>query len=276
MNIFEEVCSMRKRGEDGVLITVVDKAGAGPAVVGKKLLVRKDSVTIGTVGGGDLEHVAVKKAQELLQTKENFIETYDFSGKDSVGDAVKLNMVCGGTATLYYEYIGPMPTVYIFGVGHVGKRLAMLLKQLDYSIVLVDDRESIIPEELKDEQFYFGDYTDVINKLNFKDESFVIISAYSHEIEYQVLKALYQKGCNAKYIGILASAKKADYMLRKLEKELLYEVDFSNIYAPIGLDIGGKSPEEVALSIAAELQALRHGKKGHKHMTFLWSREKNI
>ncbi|MDF2519667.1 MAG: uncharacterized protein K0R84_295 [Clostridia bacterium] len=271
MNIFEEVCEMKKRGEAGVLITVVEKAGDGPSAVGKKLLLVRSGKTTGTVGGGELELMAVEKAKELMKEKKSQLQSYDFSNKQSAENSISLNMLCGGKVTLFFEYIAAAPTVYIFGMGHVGRHLASLLCELDYNLVLTDDRENLDIEQYKNYRSYRGDYAEIIDSMDFADESYIVVCAYSHEIEYQVLKALYNKGCTTKYIGLLASKNKAEQILSRLEEELGYQPDFSMLYAPIGLDIGGKAPEEAAMSIAAELQAIRYGRMGNKHMTLQWA-----
>lgn len=269
MNIFEEVCRMKKAGETGVLVVVVEKTGDGPSAVGKKLLVERNGRVVGTVGGGDLEMMAVQKARELIEAKKSFMQSYDFTNQQESDESISLNMVCGGSVKLYFEYIAAVPTAYIFGMGHVGKNLAALLKKLDYNLVLIDDREALDTDEYED--FRLGDYSEIIKDLDFAEESYFVVCSYSHEIEFDVMKALYEKGFNAKYIGLLASKNKAEQILSKLEQELGYQPDFSRLYAPIGLDVGGKSPEEVALSIAAELQVIRYERMGNKHMTLQWA-----
>jgi xanthine dehydrogenase accessory factor len=271
MNIFEEICRMKKAGETGVLVVVVDKTGDGPSAVEKKLLVERSGQTYGTVGGGDLEQMALLKARELIEEKKSFLQSYDFANRPESQDSISLNMVCGGKVTLYFEYIAAVPTAYIFGMGHVGRNLSALLKKLDYNLVLVDDRESIGIDDYENENVYFGDYSEIIRNLDFAEESYIVVCSYSHEIEYQVLKALYEKEAAARYLGLLASKNKAEHILGKLEQELGYQPDLSKLYAPIGLDIGGKSPEEVALSIASELQAVRYGRLGNKHLTLQWA-----
>lgn len=270
MNIFEEICRMKKAGETGMLVVVVEKTGDGPSAVGKKLLLERNGQVLGTVGGGDLEQMAIQKARELMEEKKSFMQSYDFSLQSGAEDSIALNMVCGGKVTLYFEYIAAVPTAYIFGMGHVGSNLAGLLKELDYNLVLIDDRENLDMNEYEGMNVYYGDYSEIIEKLEFAEESYLVVCSYSHEIEYQVLKALYEKGCNAKYLGLLASKNKAEHILGKLEQELGYQPDYSKLFAPIGLDIGGKSPEEVALSIASELQVIRYGRMGNKHLTLQW------
>jgi xanthine dehydrogenase accessory factor len=271
IDIYEEIYKMKKRGQDGVLVTVVDKEGQGPASVGKKLLVCSNGEKKGTVGGGELEFLAAEKARELLREKRNIILSYDFSGKKSTEDnTVNINMICGGLVTLYYEYIGVNPKIFILGVGNVGGCLANFLNYLDYSTVLVDDREDIPIEPYQNHEIIIGNYDEVIPKLDMPDGCFVVVAGYSHEIEYGILKEVFKKDFRPAYIGLLASKNKASAIIGKISAELDREPDLSEFHAPIGLDIGGDSPEEIAISIISEIQAIRYGHLGNKHLSEQW------
>lgn len=270
LDMYREVCNMKERKKTGVLITVVDKKGQGPAVVGRKMLMYEDGSTKGTIGGGNLEYLAIKKARELLKDRKNYMETYDFTGEKPAGDAVSLNMICGGLVTLYYEYIGISPRVFIFGAGHVGICITKILENMDYDITLVDDRSDRPTDLSGRHEYILGDYKDVIGRLDMRDGCFVVIAGYTHEIEYEILKAVYKKDCRPKYIGMLASKNKASYMIEKLKDELGNEPDLSVFYSPIGLDIGGSSPEEIAISIASEIQSVRYEKENCRHLTANW------
>jgi xanthine dehydrogenase accessory factor len=270
-DVFEEVCRLKREGGTGVLITVVDKVGQGPGTVGKKLLVRSDGQRIGTVGGGEIEYLAIKRAEELVRDRKNDIKTYDFSGQEPQGGAVAINMICGGRVTLYFEYIGTVPSVYIFGAGHVGKFLAEILARMDYRTVLIDDRDEIPVKDPQGYEFIHGDYNEIIKSMDFPSDCFIVVASYTHEVEYIVLKALYEKGCRPAYLGVLASKNKASHMIGKLKEEIQRELDFSMFHAPIGLEIGGTSPQEIAISIMSEIQSIRYGKTGNRHMTAVWS-----
>nr|WP_269206036.1 XdhC/CoxI family protein [Clostridium botulinum] len=262
---------MKEKGQEGVVITVVQRKGHGPANVGKKLLVYSNGEKKGTVGGGELEYLAIEKAKEVMKTKKHCMQSYDFTGKVKAKDAINTDMICGGLVNLYFEYIPISESIYILGAGHVGKCLADVLATLDYKTIVIDDREEIAEEVNKNHKVLVGDYEEEIKRLDIKEGSYIVITGYTHEVDYKILKAVYEKDCKPKYIGMLASRVKGNFIIDKLKDELNKELDLSILHAPIGLDIGGDKPEEIAISILAEIQAIRYDKKGNKHMTQKWT-----
>ncbi|WP_243116353.1 XdhC family protein [Fonticella tunisiensis] len=269
--MYEEVCKMKKNRQQGVLITCVDRKGQGPSTVGKKILLYSTGEFKGTIGGGELEYLALQKAKDLLKEQRSTIQSYDFTGGKGKGDSISINMICGGIVTLYFEYIGLRPDVYIFGAGHVGKCISTMLAGLDYRVVIIDDRGQRPENMPENQEFYCGNYSEIIRGLDFGDDCFIVVAAYNHDLEYEVLRGIYEKGCKPSYIGLLASKNKASYMVKRLREELGGELDFGMLYAPVGLDIGGTSPQEIAISIVSEIQALRYKKEGQKHMTADWA-----
>lgn len=271
IDIYDEIYNLKQRCEEGVVVTVVQRKGHGPANVGKKLLVYANGEKKGTVGGGELEYLAIEKAKEILKTKKNFIQSYDFTGKNPSEDTISIDMICGGLVTLYFEYIPVNPKIYILGAGHVGKCLADVLINSDYRTVVIDDREEIAKAIGNDHEIVVGNYEEKIQELDIPEGSYIVITGYTHSIDYRILKSIYEKDCKPKYVGMLASKNKAGIMVDKLKKELDRELDLSVLHAPIGLDIGGDTPEEIAISILSEIQAIRYGIDGNKHMTENWT-----
>lgn len=271
IDIYEEIHKMKQSGQEGVVVTVVQRKGHGPANVGKKLLVYPNGEKKGTVGGGELEYLAIEKAKEVLKNQKHCMQSYDFTGKIPTKDVISIDMICGGLVTLYFEYIPINPRIYILGAGHVGKCLADILVNSDYKTVVIDDREEIAEAINNSHEIVVGDYAEKISDLDIPEGSYIVITGYTHEIDYKILKAVYEKECNPKYIGMLASKNKASIMISKLKEELNKEIDLSMLHAPIGLGIGGDTPEEIAISIISEIQAVRYNKEGNKHMTENWS-----
>jgi xanthine dehydrogenase accessory factor len=267
--IYEEIIKMKNSGQEGVLITVIDKKGHGSSVIGRKLLYSSHGVRIGTVGGGELESLAIKKAKQLLEEKKHALQSYDLTGESCTQTDFEVHMVCGGNVTLFYEFIYANPCVYIFGGGHVGRCLINLLKNLDYNIILIDNH--LGTEKITGvDRVLTGSYTDILNSEKPHDRSYVVIAGYSHDEDYEVLCSIYKDGWRPKYIGLLASYKKVKVILSKLIKELGTNLDFSRLYAPIGLDIGGDSPEEIAIAIASEIQVVRYQKTKYRHLSQKW------
>lgn len=264
-DIYEELIQMRQSGTDGILVTVTDKQGHGPAIVGKKLLVLANGNRKGTVGGGELEYSAIKKARELIEKKANCTQSYEFTDETSLRDYEKINMICGGRVTLFYEYIPTCPNIYIIGAGHVGRCLVEGLKNLDYRVTVIEERQEAVKGITDAHKVLIGDYSKIIRNEKIPAESYVVITGYSHEVDYQILKSMYEAHWKPKYIGLLASPKKAKLIIAKIKAELGERADLSMLYSPVGLDIGGDTPEEIAISIVSEIQAIRYKKIRNPH-----------
>jgi xanthine dehydrogenase accessory factor len=265
VDIYERIPALKKSGGEGVLITVVDKEGHGPAPVQAKMLFINDGEKEGTVGGGALEHAAEKAAKTVLKDKKGFLKKYLLDPDNHVIEGEETGMLCGGATTLFFEYIGSGLPLYIFGAGHIGKALTYHLKNLNYHITMVDNREEVLREITGVQHTAAGQYSSIFQGEEVRDGSFIVIATHSHQLDYVVLKRIYEANWKPAYIGLVASRKKSKIMKEKLGEELNREPDFSMLYCPVGLDIGGTNPDEIALSIIAELQAQRYKKTGHKH-----------
>ena len=271
IDIYEEILKIKKGGEGGVLVTVVEKDGHGPAGVGMKMLVLPGGKRKGTVGGGALEYAALKKAAHILGSKKNCLKKYLLSPDNDIIDGEQTGMPCGGSMTLFYEYIGSGARLYIFGAGHIGKALVYHLKYLDYYITLLDNRDGMVEAIDNAQRRMTVNYKTALEGEEVPANSFFIIATHSHALDYVILKRIYEAGWNPKYIGLIASKRKSPLMIKQLSEELGKDINLDILYSPIGLDIGGQSPDEIAISIISELQVIRYGKEGHKHM-----RGKNI
>ncbi|MFP4077716.1 MAG: XdhC family protein [Candidatus Izemoplasmataceae bacterium] len=264
--IYEKIAQYQKEGIGAVVVTVTEKQGAGPVEVGKKMVVNEKGEAHGTVGGGALEHYAREKCKTLLKTKETFRERYVLDEGKVTPNAKTLPMVCGGVVTLFYEYVGTKNHVYLFGAGHVSKALAYILKTMDFHLTVIDERKEVL------DQFPYGDrlvhspFAAFIDDEGVKDGSFIIVCTPNHKHDYHVINKVIEHGIKPQYMGMLCSPEKLNDYLEKTYETYGKGIDLSHFYSPIGLDTGGGSPEEIAVSIAAEMLAIVHGKKGHKHM----------
>ena len=264
--MYEKIAALKRHGIDMVVVTAIEKQGEGPVEVGKKMLVSADGDLMGTVGGGALEYYAVNKARALLKTRKHLHERYVLNDDEVIPNAKTLPMVCGGIVTLFYEFIGAKNRIILFGAGHVAQALAPLLKTLDYHITVIDDRADVIGAFTHADQRIEKAFIDYIDDAGIIEGSIVVVCTPSHKHDYNVIHAIIKKQLKPAYIGMLCSEKKlADY-LNKTYEAFGKSVDLSNFYSPIGLDTGGSSPEAIAVSIAAEILAVEHGKKGHRHL----------
>ena len=259
--IYEELIKLKTNGESGVLITVVEKEGHGPAVVMTQAGQKK-----GTIGGGALEFAAEKHASKLVESPSSGLKKYLLSPDNEVIDGEPTGMLCGGTITLFFEYIGSGAKIYLFGAGHVGKALVYHLRHLDYFITLLDNRQGMVETIDHVQRRITTPYEQALQDEEVPPQSYFLVASHSHQLDYVILKRIVAAGWNPQYIGMVASKRKTPLMVQRLKEELGADIDLEALYSPVGLDIGGQSPHEIAISVIAELQALRYHKEGHTHM----------
>ena len=270
IDIYQILAELRSQGKDAVLVTVTEKEGMGPADVGKKMLVVEGNEAFGTVGGGAIEYYAREKCKEILKTRQSFTEKYCLMDKDVIVDngTVILPMACGGKVTLFYEFIGPKQYVYIFGAGHCGAALAKILKPLGFFTVVIDHRADVIAKLDDSPNVKVNEgFVEYIEKHGIPNDRYIVVGTPSHEYDFDVLNKILELGIKPKYFGMLCSKKKiADYLEKAYEIHGR-DIDLSNFYSPIGLQTGGDSPEEVAISIASEILSVFYGKSDiNSHM----------
>ncbi|MDT8336189.1 MAG: XdhC/CoxI family protein [Candidatus Izemoplasmatales bacterium] len=266
MDIFKLINEYKQKNIALIAVTAVEKEGAGPVEVGKKMIVLPDGNSIGTVGGGAIEFYAQKKSKELLEKRESLLETYVLDEGKVMPESKTLPMVCGGVVTLFYEYIGPKATIYIFGGGHVGQALVNVLKTMNFHVTVIDKRKDIIDKITNADVLANEAFVPFIEKDIIKDGDYIIVCTPSHRYDYHVINKILEKKIKPRYLGMLCSPDKIRGYLKSTYETFGKDIDLSFFYSPIGLDIGGMTPEEIAISISAEILAISYDKTGHKHM----------
>lgn len=266
IDIYEKLIEFKQKHIDMVLVTAVEKEGEGPVEVGKKMLVVDEHTFFGTVGGGALEHYAIQKALTLIKKRHHLTEKYLLDKGKVIEDTMTLPMVCGGQVTLYYEFIGFRNHVYLFGGGHVGRALAEVLKTLQFYVIMIDERKPIVDAFVDAHEKYHMRFIDYIKEHGIKEDSFVVVVTPSHTSDYHVINQIIEQQFKPKYVGMMCSIEKLKDYLKETYQRFGRDIDLSRFYSPIGLNLGGGSPEEIAISIASELLAIEHGKSEIKHM----------
>ncbi len=266
MDIFKLITEYKQKNVALMAVTAVKKDGAGPVEVGKKMIVLENGQSIGTVGGGAIEYYAQKKAKELLKKKSSLLETYVLDEGKVLPESKTLPMVCGGVVTLFYEYIGPKATIFIFGGGHVGQALVNVLKTMNYHVTVIDERKEIIDKFERADVLVNEPFVGFIEKDTIHDGDYIIVCTPSHKYDYHVINKILEKKIKPAYLGMLCSPDKIRDYLKSTYATFGKDIDLSFFYSPIGLDTGGMTPEEIAISISSEILAISYGKTGHKHM----------
>lgn len=265
MEIYQKILELEKNNRPFVIATVVEMHGSVPGKVGFKMVVESDGTSTGTVGGGAIEQQVTKESLQRLSTGRSGLQEYLLTNKpvDEQSEVPVVPMMCNGKVWIYYEVHGQRPTVYVFGGGHVGQALLYHLAPLGYHTVLIDNREEFATTEKNPHasERIFMDYVEYARQFNPPPDAYVAILTQGHRYDYDILKTFYERKLTFSYIGIIASKSKAAGLIRNLKEDFGEDVDLSRIRTPIGLDIGGSSAAEIALSIAAEIQAVRYGKR---------------
>jgi xanthine dehydrogenase accessory factor len=264
MNYHEKILEMKKENRSFVTITVVQTTGSTPGKTGFKMIVDRDKNIWGTVGGGALENEAINESHKLLSAGgDGILKEYYLTNDESIVDAEAsvLPMTCSGRIWLYYEPEQSLPPVYIFGGGHVGQALIDILKNLNYCTILVDNRQEMYEiNKSKGVHCILSDYNEFVEKFIPQDNSYFVVMTYGHQFDYDIVKTLYKRNLVKKYVGVIASKAKAKGILQSLKSDLEENINLSKLHTPIGLMIGGNTAYEIALSVAAQLQAVRYEK----------------
>ena len=258
-----------EKGEDFVIAKVVDTSGSAPRKKGAWLLMMKDGTKAGTVGGGALELETEKLALTAFDTKQSFI--YHF--RLQPGEANSLDMRCGGDVDISIEYIDAAnpgsflyefnlrTTAYIFGAGHVGLALEPVLRHVGFKTVVLDDRMEYANRERfpeAGEVIVLNSFQQAFNNIETDLDSYIVIMTRGHAGDYDVLKQALK--VPHAYIGMIGSEKKVAAGLKLLrEQEGFSQEELEKIYSPIGLPIHAETPEEIAVSVAAEMINVRAG-----------------
>jgi xanthine dehydrogenase accessory factor len=253
MDIYEEIVQLRRAGARAALATIIVRKGSTPRKDAAKMLIYEDGRRTGTIGGGCTEAEVCREALASLKSGKPILLKLDLTG-DAAEDG---GMICGGSMEVYVEPILPDPTLVIFGAGHVGKSVAMIAKTLGFRIAIVDDRIKYANAERFPEadELHVGAWAGTLASLEVKDSSYLLIVTRGHEYDLACLRFALKSP--ARYIGLMGSARKVTLFFEALEKEGFKSDEFKRVHAPVGIDIGSETPEEIAVSIAAQLVAVR-------------------
>ncbi len=258
MDVLDEIVRLRALGQKCALATIVEVRGSIPSFQTAKLVVREDGSLAGTIGGGCVEAEVWEAAKEVIQTGKPRKMSFSL-GQDAAYDN---GLICGGQLDVFVECITPQPSVVVFGGGHISKSLAKVLDLAGFRVTVVDNRETYANKERFPEaaDVFAEEYEDVFPKLVVTDSTYIVIVTRGHRDDMRVLR--WAVTTRAKYISMIGSKRKTISLIKELEKEGLPRESFERVYAPMGLEIGAISPEEIAISVGAEMIAMRRDPEG--------------
>jgi len=265
MDIYEEIVQLRRDGRRGAVATIVNVRGSIPSFKTAKMLVRDDGSIVGTIGGGCVEAEVWQAAREVMESEKPRTLSFNLN-QDPKYDT---GLLCGGTLDIFVEPVLPPALLYIFGAGHVSVNLYKVAKDAGFEVIVADDREAYANRERFPEakEVIAEDFDLAMARLTPNESSYIVIVTRGHRDDMRVLRWAVQT--SARYIGMIGSKRKTIAVFRELTKEGLSPELFERVHAPVGLDIGAITPEEIAVAIAAELIATRrHVERALPHMSW--------
>jgi xanthine dehydrogenase accessory factor len=270
MDLYEEIVRLRKDGRRGAMATIVNVRGSIPSFKTAKMLVRDDGSIVGTIGGGCVEAEVWQAAREVMESEKPRTLSFDLN-QDPKYDT---GLVCGGTLEIFVEPILPPADLYIFGAGHVAASLYKIARIAGFDVTIIDDRAAYANRERFPEaqQVIVDDFEKAATELTPSESSYIVIVTRGHRDDMRMLRWAVQTP--ARYIGMIGSKRKTITIFKELQQEGLSAHLFDRVHAPVGLDIGAITPEEIAVAITAELIAKRRRvERDLPHMSWFHRRE---
>ena len=254
--VFASLAEALDRGEEVALVTIVSSTGSTPQRVGAKMLVYSDGRTVGTIGGGCYENDAFWKAREAIKARRPLNVKYELT--DDIAE--ESGLICGGQMEVFIEPVEAAPEVFIFGAGHVGYFLARMAHDTGFKVNVIDDREKFASAERFPEgvRVIVDDIPTWLATHELPATSYAVIVTRGHKHDLDALRAL--APTQLRYVGLIGSRAKVRRIYDALREDGLSPEALQKVHAPIGLDIGAITPQEIAISILAELIAVKHGK----------------
>lgn len=244
-----EIC-LRDHHE-AAMVTVCDVKGSVPREVGAKMVVLSDQRAFGTIGGGQLEFEALDEARRCLSVGRCYVKKFQLDASQ--------DQVCGGSVEVLFEPLNTHPDLFVFGGGHVAQALVRILLHGPFRLHIIDERVEYLsqvgfPESVV---LHADSWSSFCDSARFDAcRTFCVVMTHGHRHDQDIIRALLNKP--VRYLGLMGSQKKWDVFRRTMQKEGLDSSVFGRVHCPIGLKLGGKSPTEIGISVAAELLTCLH------------------
>ena len=249
MDVYEELVELRRSGQKCAVATIVEVAGSIPSFQSAKMLIRQDGTMVGTIGGGCTEAEVWQAARDVIDTEKPRMLQFNL-GQEAAYDN---GLICGGQLNVYVEPVLPVPKALIFGAGHISKSLSKVATLAGFATTVIDNRDSYANRERFPEasEVIADEYEDVFPRLSANDATYAIIVTRGHKDDMRVLRWAAEQPL--RYIGMIGSKRKTLEVAKHLIAEGVALDKLSRIHAPMGLDIGAVTPEEIAVAVVAEM-----------------------
>jgi xanthine dehydrogenase accessory factor len=247
-----EALRLLECGKKVALCIIVEKVGSGPRDIGGKMIVSEDGQTIGTIGGGNLERALINISFKALREgkPKKAVFSLHKGGKEGT---IETGLICGGELTMFIDVIEPKHRLILIGAGHVAWPLAKLADIVGFSLVVVDDNEELANRERfpMAEEIITGNFNEILDKIEVDSRDFVVIVHGEPDHDCLALEKIIKK--RPAYVGLLGSKAKVTTLIKRLKETGINDEDLKLLHAPVGLDIGAQTPEEIGISILAEI-----------------------
>jgi xanthine dehydrogenase accessory factor len=259
MSIYQDVVELEKNGQGGVLCTIISSQGSTPRHAGSKMLVYPDGTFTGTVGGGEIESRVIGEALDAYMQRKSKKLSYAMVNPKE-GDPG----ICGGTVEIFVEPLMGKPVMLIIGGGHVGKAVAHLSKWVGFRVAISDDRLEYCSVEANPDadEFLPVAMKDLPEFIKITSDTYVVLTTRGVPIDVPGLPALLKS--EAAYIGIIGSKRRWLATRNALIESGISAEQLNRVASPIGLELGAETPEEIAVSILAEIMMLRNKTSGER------------
>ncbi|MGI6790134.1 XdhC family protein [Aminivibrio sp.] len=254
--IARQLAHVYEEGQSAVLCMVVEESGSTPRAAGASMIVFQSGRTEGTIGGGITEHRVTGKALDMLEKGAGstlFKDTLD------AGEATEEGAACGGTVTVYLEVVGRRRELVIFGAGHVGKAIARAGDAAGFAVTVWDERAELAnPENIQWGKTICCPLEELDGRMpEFHGDTYAVIVTRGHSLDAEVTRLL--EGKRAAYIGMIGSRKKIAFVREQLLSGGVSPEFLDGIFQPVGIPIRAETPEEIAVSVLAEIIAVSRG-----------------
>jgi xanthine dehydrogenase accessory factor len=253
MDLYEEIVLLRRAGRKGAVATITNVSGSIPSFQTAKMLVRDDGSIVGTIGGGCVEADVWQAAREVMEEERPRSLTFNLNNNPSFDTG----LVCGGTLEVFIEPILPVAELYIFGAGHVSLNLSKVATIAGFSVSVIDDREVYANRERFPDarQVIAEEFDKALPTLEVSEGAYIVIVTRGHRDDMRVLQWAVNQP--VRYLGMIGSKRKTLSIYKELEAQGVPAAKFEHVHAPVGIEIGAVTPEEIAVAIVAEMIAVR-------------------
>jgi xanthine dehydrogenase accessory factor len=253
--VFEAALQAEESGLAAALVTVVGTEGSTPQKAGAKMVVYADGRIVGTIGGGCVEAEMTWRARQVIETRRAAMASYDLT-PDQAGED---GLVCGGRMQVFIEPILGTPTLCLFGAGHVAQPLARMAKAAGFRVEVADDRVKFAnPARFPEADAIVVDsFPEAAARMTLGRNSYAVVVTRGHKGDSEALQAVLGRGL--RFVGLLGSRPKMVHIFADLEERGVPAEELAQVHSPLGIEIGAQSPEEIAVSILAEMIAVRRG-----------------